>query len=127
MTGTEIPGVVPPEILIFLHIPKTGGKTMDGVFEHCMPGRYFHAHIVQSQSALLIRPTEHVRQMFKETPPRFQRSVRCVIGEHLALDVDKIFDRPSKFFTILREPVDRVHITFFLHSTSGPFGELSLH
>jgi hypothetical protein len=122
----RIPGVVPPEILIFLHIPKTGGKTMDGVFEHCLPGQYFHAHIPQSQSALLIRPTEHVRQMFKETPPRFQRSVRCVIGEHLALDIDKIFDRPSKFFTILREPVDRVISHFFYirqaaHLVSYPF------
>ncbi len=32
-----IPGVPPPEVLIFFRIPKTGGNTMEGVFGHCMP------------------------------------------------------------------------------------------
>jgi hypothetical protein len=34
-------------------------------------------------------------------------------GEHVTYDVEKIFDRPSKFFTILRHPVDRVISAFY--------------
>ena len=122
----RIPGVVPPEILIFLHIPKTGGKTMDGVFEHCMPGRYF-THIS-------CNPSPHFLSALRSTSGKCSRrhrrasSARFGVssGSTLALDVDKIFDRPSKFFTILREPVDRVISHFFYirqaaHLVSYPF------
>jgi len=30
-------GLVPPSILIFFHIPKTGGGTMDFILRHCFP------------------------------------------------------------------------------------------
>jgi hypothetical protein len=34
------------------------------------------------------------------------------------MDVAAIFDRPSKFFTIVREPVDRVISNFFFNRTA---------
>ena len=121
-----IPGLMPPEILIFFHVPKTGGSTMDGVFEHGLPGEYFHAHTGVTQSSLLVRPTESIRQKFAALPPPARQAVRYVIGTHVSLDVAAIFDRPAKFFTIVREPVDRVISNFFYvrsatHIPSYPF------
>ncbi len=40
-----IPGLVPPEVLIFFHIPKTGGMTMMGVVEHCFADQHFNAYL----------------------------------------------------------------------------------
>jgi len=122
----SIPGLTPPEILIFFRIPKTGGNTMDGVFEHCLPGQFFHAHTGNAGSALLMRSTESIRQKFATLAPSTQRAIRCVIGTHVAMDIETIFERPVKFFTIVREPVDRVisnfyHIRSASHLTSYPF------
>jgi hypothetical protein len=52
-------------------------------------------------------------------PIEQQRAVRCLLGIHVAMDVDTIFDRPSKFFTIIREPVDRA-ISNFFHNRTQP-------
>lgn len=87
---------------------------MDGLFEHCMPGEFFHAHMRRLESPLLVRPTEWIAERFRLLPPEKQRAVRCLIGTHVAMDVDRIFDRPAKFFTIIRQPVDRV-VSHFYH------------
>jgi Sulfotransferase family len=123
---SNITGYLPPEVLIFFHMPKTGGTTMDRVFEHCLPERCFDADTGHTDSALLVRPTEAIRQKYRSLPPETQRGIRCLIGAHVSLDVETIFDRPSKFFTIVREPVDRTISNFFdirgaRHLPSYPF------
>ena len=114
-----IPGLVPPEILIFLRLPKTGGNTMDGLFEHCLPGQFFHAYIKRLNSPLLVRPTDWIEEKFLLLPPERRARVRCLIGNHVAMDVDRIFDRPASFFTVVREPVDRV-VSHFYHVRTEP-------
>lgn len=108
-----IPGLVPPPVLIFFHIPKTGGMTMEGIIEHCLPDQHFNAYIRVPDTALLVRSTTKVAEKFHKLPAEKQRAVRCVIGTHFTMDVDTLFDRQSKFFTILRHPVDRVISNFF--------------
>lgn len=116
---STMPVLAPPEVLIFFRLPKTGGNTMDGVFEHCMPGQYFHAHVGPTESALLVRPTERIAEKYHSLPADAQQAVRVLIGIHVSMDVDRIFDRPSKFFTIVREPVDRA-ISNFYHNRTEP-------
>ncbi len=111
--STGIPGLVPPPVLIFFHIPKTGGVTMDRVIEHCLLDQYFNAYLEVPDTALLVRSTAKVAKMFHQLPIERQRAVCCLIGSSFAMDVDTIFDRPSKFFTIVRHPVDRVISHFF--------------
>jgi hypothetical protein len=43
------------------------------------------------------------------------------------MDVAAIFDRPSKVFTILREPVDRVISNFFFNRTATDLPLLPIH
>jgi hypothetical protein len=108
-----LPGLAAPELLIFFRMPKTGGSTMDGVFEHCFPGQYFHAHTGNTDSALLVRSTAGIRRKLDALAAEQRRAIRCVIGAHVAMDIETIFDRPARFFTIVREPVDRVISSFF--------------
>jgi len=115
--GSSIPGLTPPELLIFFHIPKTGGITMKGLFQHCLPDQHFDADLDTPDSALLVRSTARIAEKFHQLPPERRRAVRCVVGEHLEMDVDRIFDRPAKFFTILRDPVDRAVSNFFFNRT----------
>jgi hypothetical protein len=111
--STGIPGLAPPQVLIFFHIRKTGGQTMDAVFKHCFPDQHFNPELAYGETALSLRSTPRIAEKFRQLPVEKQRAVRCLIGAHCAMDVDTIFDRPSKFFTIVRHPVDRVISNFF--------------
>jgi sulfotransferase famil protein len=99
-----IPGLVPPEVLIFFHIPKTGGMTMKGVVEHCFADQHFNAYLKYGGTALHVRSTAKVAEEFHKLP---------VENLHFAMDIDTLFDRPSKCFTILRHPANRVISNFF--------------
>ena len=98
-----------------LAIPKTGGLTMRAIVQHCLPDQHFDCICLTGQdfTSLWVRPTATIAKMFHQLPVERQRAVRCAIGEHVTMDVAAIFDRPSKFFTIVREPVDRVISNFF--------------
>ena len=124
--ATGIPGHTPPEVLVFLRIPKTAGSTMESVFERCLSGATFHGHIPISTSALLIRSTDAIGELFRQLSPNERKAVRCLVDEHVTLDIATLFDRPVRFFTIVRHPVDRVVSSFYYirtksHLISYPF------
>jgi hypothetical protein len=113
LNSSGIPGVTPPDLLIFFHIPKTGGTTMEGPFEHNFPGKVFNLRCGPTASALLVRTTDEIAARFRQLSPERRRDMRFVVGNHVSMDVDRVFERPSKFFTIVREPVDRAISSFF--------------
>jgi Sulfotransferase family len=117
MTSTSrdssIPGLTPPPVLIFFHIPKTGGKTMKFIVQRNFSNQYFDCELDVPDTALWARSTARIAGKFHDVPIERQRAVRCIVGEHMTLDVAGIFDRPSKFFTVLREPVDRIISSFY--------------
>ena len=103
----------PPEILIFFHIPKTGGQTLAGVLRSCFRNKYFDCSMDPPDTALNFVSTARVTSRFHELSVEKQRDIRCVAGEHVHMDVATIFGRPCKFVTLLREPVDRVISNFY--------------
>lgn len=116
--STGIPGLAPPQVLIFFSIPKTGSETMERIFEHCFQNQYFFFYEVTGlETALWVQSTMSIRKKFHQLPVEGQRAVRCLMGSHFTMDVDTLFDRPSKFFTILRQPVDRAISNFFYNQT----------
>jgi hypothetical protein len=110
----NIPQLLPPDVLIFFHIPKTGGQTLRRVLQRCFPDQYFDCQMEPPDTALNVVSTSRIAQKFHQLPPERQLAVRCMAGEHVSMDVDTIFfKRASKFITLLRHPVDRVVSNFF--------------
>lgn len=104
-----------PEILIHLHIPKTGGTSLNSMLQHgfrndevtdcVMPGEEPH-------NALGIVPYDYCRRRLAAYRPDELRRIRYATG-HLPMGLHRAFDRPAKYFTVIRHPVDRVISDFF--------------
>jgi hypothetical protein len=82
------------QLLVYIHIPKTGGTTLK--------------NIISKQ----FLPKEVWLHMEKDTNRKMQAKrkidqLRC-IGGHCWYGVHDDFDRPYKYFTMLRNPFDRV-------------------
>jgi Sulfotransferase family len=110
---STIPGLAPPPVLIFFHIPKTGGETMKAILRRCLPDQHFDSDVDFPDTALWVRSTARIADKFHKLPIERRHAIRCMVGEHIAMDVAGIFDSPSKFFTVLRDPVDRVISSFY--------------
>ena len=110
-------GVLAPEILVFFHIPKTGGTTMHTILQRVHAGAHFNVDFGEEapDSALWFYSTERVLRKYDRLSPLERSRIRCVSGDHVNYSVSNIFDRPSKFLTIVRRPVDRT-ISNFFHS-----------
>jgi hypothetical protein len=89
--------VLPSEVLIFFHIPKTGGQTMKGIFLHCLPDHCFDCDLQTPDPALLVHSTARIAEKFNQLSPEKQRKIRCVVGDHVAFDVATLFDRALLF------------------------------
>lgn len=120
---SNIPGVSPPPVLIFFHIPKTGGSTFEAVLSRGLADEYFDINFFSEEcpdSCLWVYSTPRIAKKFDDRNVS-PCNVRCMGGDHVSLDVQSLFDQPSKFVTILRNPVDRALSHFFhLRSWSVP-------
>lgn len=106
--------VQPPEILIFFHIPKTGGSTMDAILRRRFPGpKHFNGHVGISMSGLAAHSREKIEAKYYALPEARRRAVSCVMGAHYPMGIHTMLDRPAKYFTLLRPPVERVASHFF--------------
>jgi hypothetical protein len=106
--------VKPPEILIFFHIPKTGGTTMDGILGRCFPGvQRFDGALGDIRSALSIRPRDKIEAKYLALSDAERRAIRCLMGTIYPMGIHTMLDRPAKYFTILRPPVERAISHFY--------------
>jgi hypothetical protein len=107
--GANAAGLVRPELLIFFHLPKTGGTTMDFILKHCFPeDQLFSAFVGVPESAISVGSREKIAAKYNLLSPQAKGFVRCVMGGHMGMGIHTLFDRPAKYFTIVRHPIDRV-------------------
>jgi hypothetical protein len=111
----HIAGVTPPPLLIFFHIPKTGGTTVNLLLRRCFRDKHFDMGLGDEppDTFLWTYSTSRIAERYHQLYSKSRREIRCVSGEHISYDVAAIFDRPSKFFTIVRDPVDRFISSFY--------------
>ncbi len=104
-----------PAVLIHLHIPKTGGTSLNSMVHHGFRNNEILDITVipaARYNGLGLAPHELCRQHLASHAPDALRRIRYVSG-HLPVGLHRAFDRTAKYFTIIRHPVDRVISDFF--------------
>lgn len=90
---------------IFLHLPKTAGMTLNVVLHRQFPerGAVFHtAHLHAPDAA----------RQFLDLPPAERGAVRLITG-HTEFGLHEFLPAPATYFTVLRDPVERVLSHFY--------------
>ncbi len=104
-----------PDILIHLHIPKTGGTSLNSMVQHAFAGAEISDTMAigsERYNCLGLAPYELCRERFASYAGDDLRRIRYVTG-HLPMGLHRAFDRTAKYFTVIRHPVDRVISDFF--------------
>ncbi len=92
------------EAVIFLHLPKTAGTTVNRLIEWEYPLSQMY-----SVDPVLFRwSAAHLRGL----PPERLRKYRMFKG-HMAFGLHEVLPQPATYITVLRDPVDRVISAYY--------------
>ncbi len=93
-------------ITIFLHIPKTGGTTLNSVFQKQFVSNELFDHDRFQNKIMTI---EDLKEREKE-------QLKGVSG-HYFYGVHEYFSKPCQYFTMLRDPIERVISSYYFLQT----------
>lgn len=92
------------ESIIFLHLPKTAGTTLNRLIEW----EYPLSEMYSVDPVLYEWSAAHLRQL----PPWRLRKIRMFKG-HMTFGLHEVLPQPATYITVLRDPVDRVISAFY--------------
>ena len=107
-----------PDVLIHLHIPKTGGTSLNSIVQHgfrtdeVLGITVFGYPGTEQRDALGLIRYEYFQQQIASHNADDLRRIRYITG-HLPFGLHRLFNRPAKYFSVIRQPVDRVMSDFF--------------
>lgn len=106
MSGTKKQN---PQSVIFLHLPKTAGTTLNNIIarQYRPDEIYAFGPVVQDSISQL-----------KEMDAAKRVKIRMLIG-HMGYGLHDLLAPPTTYFTILREPVDRVISFYYFVQRTG--------
>ena len=96
--------VAAEEAVIFLHVPKTAGTTLNRLIEWEYP--FFEMYSVDP--VFFRWSASHLWQL----PARRLKRTRMFKG-HMLFGLHKILPQPATYITVLRDPIDRVISAFY--------------
>ena len=112
------------EILIFLHVAKTGGLTLGGILNRQFaPEQILTADFGATESALGLWSDAPFGARFASLSPEQQSNTAYLAG-HFMFGVHRRFAKPARYITMLRNPVDRV-VSSYYYLLSRP--EIPVH
>ncbi|CAN5516805.1 sulfotransferase family 2 domain-containing protein [soil metagenome] len=103
-TSATSPGRDPAEAIIFLHLPKTAGTTVNRLIEW----EYRLSEMYSVDPVLFDWSSRHLRKL---SPARL-RKIRMFKG-HMTFGLHEVLPQPATYITVLRDPVDRVISAFY--------------
>lgn len=92
------------EAVIFLHVPKTAGTTLNRLIEWEYP--LFEMYSVDP--VFFTWSASHLRRL----SPRRLRKTRMFKG-HMVFGLHKVLPQPATYITVLRDPIERVMSAFY--------------
>ena len=94
------------QTVIFLHIHKTGGSTLDSIIRR--------QYSPQAITAFYHSDPEKTQQYneFKKLPESAKRRSKLILG-HIGFGLHEFLPQPSTYITFLRDPVERVISLFY--------------
>lgn len=101
---STLPVERPAEAVIFLHLPKTAGTTLNRLIEW----EYRLSEMYSVDPVLFEWSAAHLRKL----PPRRLRKTRMFKG-HMTFGLHEILPQPATYITVLRDPVERVLSAFY--------------
>lgn len=87
-------------LIVYVHIPKSGGMTVTRVLRNVYQDRLLVAHPLRGWPQQWSEETEN---LILEKRDFFQ-----AFAGHYAFGIHKIFKRPAKYFTTVRDPLSRL-------------------
>ncbi len=101
------------ETLVFVHMPKTGGSTLQRIVDRQFRGRMMFT--VEGDSAGTVQAS---LARLESMDPAARRGIACLKG-HIAFGVHRFFEQPVRYTTMVRDPVDRV-VSHYFFTRSTP-------
>lgn len=99
--------------IIFIHIPKTAGSTLDVIMM-----RQYERKLIFP----LDLPVQKSIAEFKKLPEARKREIKVIHG-HMRFGLHEYFPQPCTYITILRDPIERVisHYYYILRTPDHEF------
>jgi Galactose-3-O-sulfotransferase len=92
------------ESVIFLHLPKTAGTTVNRLIEW----EYRLSEMYSVDPVLFEWSAAHLRKL----PPERLKKIRMFKG-HMTFGLHEVLPQPATYITVLRDPVDRVISAYY--------------
>jgi hypothetical protein len=93
-------------VIIFSHIPKTGGLTLRSIID-----RQYRPDQIYKY------PAHHQKEAVKNLSATQREKIKCVYG-HCRFGIHRYFRRPFRYITMLRDPVNRVISAYYYLKSS---------
>lgn len=112
------------ETLIFMHIPKTAGTSVSlALTNHFAPEEVFHIRADQHERAPRFSRYYGTEEYFRALPEAARRQFRCILG-HTKYGLHEAIPGPTKYFTALRNPLERYYSQVAQYNRMAHGGEL---
>lgn len=116
------------DLLVFVHIPKTGGTTLNSMLAHQYTAQQTYEVMMRGMSATTETPLISFSKIRRLKRALKSRQLLRVVHGHFDLSLEHFFPARARYVTFLRDPVDRAisHYFHYRGKPSDPIHDLAM-